>query len=72
MFFTQPLRSNVAMHHIINRNWCFGANLCRQQAEVVQNHENEHVRDIEEDEARRGEYKRVKLGSGEAYDRSND
>jgi hypothetical protein len=33
---------------------------------------NEHVRGIGQGEARRGKYKRLKLGGGEAYDRSSD
>jgi hypothetical protein len=43
--------------------------LCRQQAEVIQNHENEHVRGIEQGEARHRKYKSFKLGGGQAYDR---
>jgi hypothetical protein len=46
--------------------------LCRQQAEVIQNHENEHVRSIEQGETRHRKYKRLKLGGGQAYDRSSD
>jgi hypothetical protein len=46
--------------------------LCRQQAEVVQNHENEHVLSIEQGEARRRRYKNLKLGGGQACDRSSD
>jgi hypothetical protein len=42
-------------------------NFPRQQAEVIQNHENEQVR-----EARHRKYKMLKLGGGEAYDRSCD
>jgi hypothetical protein len=45
--------------------------LCRQQAEVIQNHENEHVRGIGKGEARYRKYE-VKLGGGQAYDRSSD
>jgi hypothetical protein len=45
--------------------------LCRRQAEVVQNHENEHIRSIGQGEARHRKYKRMKLGGGQAYDRSN-
>jgi hypothetical protein len=45
--------------------------LCRQQAEVKQNHENEHVRCIEQGENRHREYKRHKLDGGQAYDRSS-
>jgi hypothetical protein len=43
--------------------------LCRQQAEVIQNHENEHVRSIGQSEARRRKYKRLKLSGGQAYNR---
>jgi hypothetical protein len=46
--------------------------LCTQQAEVIQNHENEHVRSIGQEEASRRKYKRLELGGGQAYDRSND
>jgi hypothetical protein len=45
--------------------------LCRQQAEVVQNHETENVRNIGKGEARDRKYKRLKFGGGQAYDRSN-
>jgi hypothetical protein len=43
--------------------------LCRQQAKVIQNHENEHVR---QGQAGHKEYKRLKLGGGEAYARSSE
>jgi hypothetical protein len=43
--------------------------LCRRQAEVIQNYENEHVRSIGQGEARQRKYKRLKLGGGQAYDR---
>jgi hypothetical protein len=46
--------------------------LCRKQAEVIHNHENEYVRDIGQGEARHRKYKRLKLGCGQAYDRSSD
>jgi hypothetical protein len=45
--------------------------LCRQQVEVIQNHENENVRNIGEGEARHRKHKRLKLGGGKAYDRSS-
>jgi hypothetical protein len=35
--------------------------LCRQQAEVIENHKNEHVRSIGQGEARYRKYKRLKL-----------
>jgi hypothetical protein len=47
----------------------YGTKLCRQQAEVIQNHENEYVRVIGKGEARYRKYKRLKLGGGQAYDR---
>jgi hypothetical protein len=46
--------------------------LCRQQPKVIQNHENEHFRCIGQGEARHRKYERLKLGSGQAYDRSSD
>jgi hypothetical protein len=46
--------------------------LYRQQAEVIQNHENVNVRNIGQGEARHRKYKRLKLGGGQAYNRSND
>jgi hypothetical protein len=46
--------------------------LFRQQAEVIQNHENVNVRDIGKGEAQYRKYKRLKLGGGQAYDRSSD
>jgi hypothetical protein len=42
--------------------------LCRQQAEVTQNHENEHVCSIGNGKARQKKYKRLKLAGGQAYD----
>jgi hypothetical protein len=45
---------------------------CSKQAEAIQNHENEHVRGIRQGEARRRKYKKLKLGGGQAYDRSSD
>jgi hypothetical protein len=46
--------------------------LCRQQAEVIQNHDNENVRTIGQGEAPHRRYKRLKLGGGQPYDRSSD
>jgi hypothetical protein len=42
--------------------------LCRQQAKVIQNHENEHVHVIGQGEARHRKYDRLKVGGGQAYD----
>jgi hypothetical protein len=49
----------------------FITKLCRQQAEVIQKHDNENVRNIGQGEAQRSKYKRLKLGGGQAYDRSS-
>jgi hypothetical protein len=46
--------------------------LSRQQAEVIQNHKNANVRNIGQGKARHRKYKRLKLGGGQAYDRSSD
>jgi hypothetical protein len=43
---------------------------CRQQAEVIRNHENENIRYIGQGEVRHRKYKRLKLGGGHVYDRS--
>jgi hypothetical protein len=45
--------------------------ICRQQAEVIRNHENANVRHIGQGEARHRKHKRLKLGGGQAYDRSS-
>jgi hypothetical protein len=39
---------------------------------VVQNHKNENVRNIGQDEARHRKYKRLKLAGGQANDRLGD
>jgi hypothetical protein len=45
--------------------------ICRRQAEVILNHENPNVRAIGQGEARHRKHKRLKLGGGQVYDRSN-
>jgi hypothetical protein len=45
--------------------YLYTTKLCRQQAEVIQNHENEHVRGIGQSEAKYKKYKRLKLGGGQ-------
>jgi hypothetical protein len=50
----------------------FITKLCTQQAEVIQNHVNPHVRNIGQREAQHRKYKRLKLGGVQAYDRSSD
>jgi hypothetical protein len=43
-----------------------------QQAKVIRNHVNENVRVIGQGEASHRKFKRLKLGEGQAYDRSAD
>jgi hypothetical protein len=70
-----PMRTPALDLHVafkIPYIYDFITKLCRQQAEVIQNHENENVLNIGQDEAQRRKYKRFKLGGGQAYDRSRD
>jgi hypothetical protein len=39
--------------------------IVQQQAEVVPNHENEHVRSLGQGKARHRKYERLKLGGGQ-------
>ena len=48
----------------------FITKLCKRQAEVIQNH-NKNVSTIGQGEAQHRKYKRLKLGGGQAYDRSS-
>jgi hypothetical protein len=45
--------------------------LCRQQAKVIQNQENEHIHSIGKGEARHRKYKRPKLSGRQSYYRSS-
>jgi hypothetical protein len=70
-----PRRTSVRDLHMafnLPRIYYYITKLCRQQAEVIQNHENENVRNIGPGEPRHRKYKRLKLGGGQAYDRSSD
>jgi hypothetical protein len=44
--------------------------LCRSQAEIIHNHENENVRNIGQGETPHRKYRRLKLGGGHLYDLS--
>jgi hypothetical protein len=46
--------------------------LCREQVQVIQHNDNVHVRNSRQGEARHRKYERLKLGGGQAYDRSSD
>jgi hypothetical protein len=56
------------LHTVFNLPYVYDyiTKLCRQQAEVIQNHENEHVRGMGRGEARHRKYRRLKLGGGRA------
>jgi hypothetical protein len=45
--------------------------LCRRQAEIIHNHENENVRNIGQGETPYRKYKRLKLGGGHVYAHSS-
>jgi hypothetical protein len=47
------------------------AKWCKQEAEVILNHVNENVRNIGQGVARHTKYKKLKLGGGQAYNRSS-
>jgi hypothetical protein len=68
----QAVFSAWSVRRLYSENKASSPKLCRQQAEVIQNHDNENVRNIGQDEARHKKYKRLKLGVGQAYDRSSD
>jgi hypothetical protein len=50
----------------------FNINSCRQLAEVIQNQESATFRNMGQGKAVHTKYKRLKLGGGQTYDRSND
>jgi hypothetical protein len=57
---------------LLTESYYYITKLYRQQAEVIQNHDNENVHNIGQGEARHRKYKRLKFGGGQAYDRSSD
>jgi methionine synthase II (cobalamin-independent) len=64
-----PRRTPVHEFHMafkISHIYEYITKLSREQAEVIQNHENANVRNIGQGEARHREYKRLKLGGGQA------
>jgi hypothetical protein len=70
-----PRNTPIRDMHIslqIPRVYDYITKLCRQQAQVIQHHENIHIRNIGQGEARHRKYKRLKLGGGQAYDCSSD
>jgi hypothetical protein len=71
---TFPRRTSVRDMHVafqIPYVYDYITKLCRQQAEVIQTHENAIVRYIGQGEAPHRKYKRLKLGGGHVYDCSS-
>jgi hypothetical protein len=69
-----PRRTPVREFHMafqVPHIYDYVTKLCRQQAEIMQNHENANVDDIGEGEAGRRKYKGLKLHGGQAYARSS-
>jgi hypothetical protein len=66
-----PRRTSVRDIHVafqIPYVYDYITKLRRQEAEVIQNHENGNVRYIGQGEAPHRKYKRLKLGGGHVYD----
>jgi hypothetical protein len=62
-----PKRTPVREMHMVSHLpyvYDYMTKLCRQQAEVILNRDNENVRDIGQGEARHRKYKRLKVGDG--------
>jgi len=50
----------------------FITQLCKEQAEVIQNHKTANFSNTGQGKVMHRKYKMLKVGSGEAYDRSSD
>jgi hypothetical protein len=68
MFFLTPIDGLCRVWFIYN----YITKLFRQQAEVIQNHDTTNIRNTGQGEHRHRKYKRLKLGGGQAHDRSRD
>jgi hypothetical protein len=69
-----PRRTQVRdMHTALNLPYVYDyiIELCKQKAEVIQNHQNDHVRNKGKGEGRHRKYKRLKLCGSQAYDCSS-
>jgi hypothetical protein len=70
-----PRRTSIRCLHMafkIPYLYDYITNLCRQQSEVIQNHDNENFRIIGQGVTRHRKCKNLKLGGGQACDRSSD
>jgi hypothetical protein len=63
-----------ALHTTFNFPYVYDyiTDLCRQQTEVTQNHENEHAHGRGEGEAKHRKCKKLKVGGGQTYGLSSD
>jgi hypothetical protein len=61
-----------ALHRTFLIPYVYGyiTKICRKQAEAIQTHDNVNVRNTGKNEVQHKKYKRLKLGGGQAYDRS--
>jgi hypothetical protein len=69
-----PRRSRVReLHKAFNIPYIYDytTKLCRQQAEIVQNHENANVCNIGQGESQHKKHKMLKVDGGQVYDRSS-
>jgi hypothetical protein len=62
------------LHTAFNLRYIYSyiTKLCRQQTDVMQNYENEHVHSVGQVDVRHKKCKRLKFGGGQAYHRSGD
>jgi hypothetical protein len=66
-----PVKQGFPYHWQFSKANCIMLSIvCRQQAEAIQNKGNANVRNMGDEPPHR-KYKRLKLGGGQAYDRSN-
>jgi hypothetical protein len=70
-FARRPLVRNLHMAFKLPYIYDYITKLSRQQAEVIQNHENANVRNIGPGDPRHRKYKRLNLGGGQSYHRSS-
>jgi hypothetical protein len=70
-----PRRTPVCDLHIafkIPYVYDYITKLCRQHREVIQNHDNENVRNVGQGGTRHRKYKSLKVSGVQTYDRSSD
>jgi hypothetical protein len=66
-----PRRTPVRDLHMALKLSCVYDYITKLRRQQAQNYENANVRNIGQGEARHRKYKRLKLGGGQAYDRSS-